>query len=104
MHSICIDSTDARHLYIGISIGGVFEYLDGGQSWRALNKGVAADFLPDPNLEYGHDPHTLALHPLDPPGIYFGTTSGEIWASGDEGESWSRIVEHLPHIYSVGVV
>ena len=39
----------------------------------------------------------------DPVGLYFGTTSGEIWMSGNEGEAWSRIAEHLPHIYSVTV-
>ena len=63
LHSICVDPADARHFYIGISIGGVFESTDGGASWRPLNQGVAADFLPDPNLEYGHDPHRGALHP-----------------------------------------
>ena len=39
----------------------------------------------------------------NPVGIYFGTTSGEIWASVDEGESWSNIAAHLPEIYSVEV-
>jgi hypothetical protein len=37
-------------------------------------------------------------------GLYFGTTSGEIWSSSDEGESWSCIARHLPHIYSVSAV
>jgi len=43
----------------------------------------------------------MATDRLDPAGVYFGTTSGEIWASADEGASWSRIAEHLPEIYSV---
>ena len=34
-------------------------------------------------------------------GLYFGTTTGDIWASFDEGDSWQRICEHLPHIYSL---
>ena len=37
----------------------------------------------------------------DPVGIYFGTTSGEVWASANEGEKWSCIARHLPHIYAV---
>jgi hypothetical protein len=37
----------------------------------------------------------------DPVGVYFGTTSGELWASTDEGASWACIAEHLPEIYSV---
>ena len=34
-------------------------------------------------------------------GVYFGTTSGEVWASADEGASWSCIAAHLPEIYSL---
>ena len=43
----------------------------------------------------------LAVDGDDPAGIYFGTTSGEIWASRDEGESWQCLASHLPEIYSV---
>ena len=38
---------------------------------------------------------------LDPVGLYFGTTSGELWASRDEGRSWTCIARHLPEIYAV---
>ena len=195
-----------------MSSGGVFESKDGGADWHPLNAGVRADFLPDPNPEFGHDPHCvrlsprcptgstsrttaestgstgpptrwtdigagmpktvgaigfpLVLHPRDPDtlwvfpmdgssvwprvspggkpavyrsinggrtwrrqsiglpttqawwtvkrqamttdsaatvGIYFGTTSGELWASRDEGESWRCLAAHLPHIYAVEV-
>jgi hypothetical protein len=209
LHSVLVDPRDSRHLYLGLSGGGVFESVDGGADWSPLNAGCAADFLPDPNPEFGHDPHTVRLHPQhpdrlyqqnhcgiyrldrpdttwvrigdnmprdvgdigfpielhprdpdtawvfpmdgtdvwprtspdgrpaayvtrdagaswtrldrglpsrgwltvkrqamtlddhDPVGVYFGTTSGELWASADEGESWHRIAEHLPEIYSV---
>jgi hypothetical protein len=37
----------------------------------------------------------------DPVGLYFGTTSGEIWASRNEGAKWSCIARHLPHVYAV---
>jgi hypothetical protein len=37
----------------------------------------------------------------DPVGVYFGTTSGDIWASADEGGHWVCIAQHLPEIYSV---
>jgi hypothetical protein len=36
-----------------------------------------------------------------PVGVYFGTTSGEVWASADEGDTWRCIASHLPEIYSV---
>jgi hypothetical protein len=37
----------------------------------------------------------------DPVGLYAGTTSGELWATRNEGERWARIAQHLPEIYSV---
>jgi len=209
LHSIQLDPANPRHLYIGMSAGGAFESFDDGATWSPLNRGCAADFLPDPDPEYGHDVHCLRVHPvsgdvyqqnhcgiyrldraasrwerigramprrigdvgfplvlhprdpkslwvfpmdggtvwprvpidgkpavygsrdaggswrrldqglpraqawytvkrqamcgdgLDPLGLYFGTTGGEVWASFDEGERWHCLCLHLPHIYSV---
>ena len=210
LHSINIDPSNAKHIYIGMSGGGVFESFDRGGTWSALNQGCAADFIPTPDPEYGHDPHCLrvhakfpgrvyqqnhcgiysldrkakrwerignnmpkeigdigfpmVLHPrdpdvlwvfpmdggsvwprvslqgkpavygsrnagkswtrldkglpqaqawftvkrqamnadwLDPVGLYFGTTGGEVWASFDEGRQWHCLIQHLPHIYSI---
>ncbi len=213
MHSVIVDPRDARHLYIGMSSGGVFESRDRGASWKPLNQGVLADFRPDKYPEYGQDAHCVRLHPAapdvlyqqnhcgiyrlerpgtvwqrigssmpkkvgdigfpivphprdantvwvfpmdgstvwprtspggkpaayvtrnagktwkrqdaglpksqgwltvkrqamgadshDPVGVYFGTTSGEIWASRDEGGKWTCIARHLPEIYAVEAV
>ena len=43
----------------------------------------------------------MTVDDADPVGVYFGTTSGELWASDDEGRSWRQIAAHLPEIYSV---
>jgi len=210
MHSILIDPRDKRHMYIGMSGGGVFESTDYGADWKPLNKGCEG-FGPEPK-EYGHDPHDVKLHPLmpdrlyqqnhcgiyrmdrptgewvrvgrampkkvgdigfpivvhprdpdvawvfpmdggsvwprtspdakpasygtrdagaswarldgglpakhaywtvkrqamccdahDPVGLYLGTTSGQVWASRNEGAKWTCIANHLPHVYSVTV-
>jgi hypothetical protein len=37
----------------------------------------------------------------DPAGIYFGTNSGSVFASIDEGETWQEVARHLPTILSV---
>lgn len=212
LHSINIDPRDSNHLYIGMSSGGVFESTNRGGDWKPLNKGCAADFIPTPDPEYGHDPHCVVLHPLmpdrlyqqnhcgiyrmeraegkwmrigenmpkkvgdigfpivlhprdpnaawvfpmdgttvwprtspdgkpaafrthnagktwqrlanglpksqawytvkrqsmaadthEPVGIYFGTTSGEVWASRNEGDRWTCLARHLPHIYAIEV-
>jgi photosystem II stability/assembly factor-like uncharacterized protein len=209
LHSINVDPRDPQHLYIGLSGGGVFESTDGGSDWKPLNDGSLALFFPDPEPEFGQDPHCVRLHPLrpdrlyqqnhcgiyrmerpdgrwvrigdnmpgdvgdigfpielhprdpdtawvfpmdgtdvwprtspdgrpaafvtrdageswqrcddglpdrgwltvkrqamavdgaDPVGVYFGTTSGELWGSVDEGATWTPIMQHLPEIYSV---
>src|SRR5439155_13445647 len=63
LHSILVDPRDPRHLYIAISVGGVFESTDAGGDWTPLNEGCAADFLPDPSVPFGHDPHCMVQHP-----------------------------------------
>jgi hypothetical protein len=40
----------------------------------------------------------------DPAGLYFGTNSGSVFASLDEGESWQEIASHLPTVLSVEVM
>jgi len=209
LHSINVDARDPDHLVLATSDAGVFESTDRGRDWRPLNTGSLATFLPDPEPEFGQDPHSVKLHPLDsevwyqqnhcgiyrmersvgrwlrigenmppeigdigfdialhprdpatvwvfpmdgtqvwprtsplgkpavyrtrdsgkswerqdrglpprgwwtvkrqalatdaldPVGVYFGTTSGEVWGSADEGASWRAVASHLPHIYSL---
>jgi hypothetical protein len=43
----------------------------------------------------------MAVDPLGPAGVYFGTRSGKLFASADEGESWSEIADSLPPIVAV---
>ena len=95
MHSILIDPRDARHMYIGMSSGGVFETRDQGRSWQPLNQGCRADFLPDPYPEYGHDPHCVRLHPLQPDRLYQQNHCGIYRIERAEGR-WVRIGEAMP--------
>ena len=53
-----------------MSIGGVFESTNKGRDWVPLNQGCAADFIPIPDPEYGHDPHNLQLYPENPDCFY----------------------------------
>ncbi len=95
LHSINVDPRDARHLYIGMSSGGVFESSDRGASWQPLNKGCSAEFLPDPNPEYGHDPHCLRLHPLAPDILYQQNHCG-IYRMERASGTWERIGNNMP--------
>jgi photosystem II stability/assembly factor-like uncharacterized protein len=95
MHSILIDPRDAKHMYIGMSSGGVFETLDQGASWQPLNQGCAADFLPVPDPEFGHDPHCVRLHPLAPDVLYQQNHCG-IYRLERPGTRWERIGNNMP--------
>jgi hypothetical protein len=95
LHSINVDPRDPRHLYVGLSSGGVFESIDRGASWKPLNAGCRADFLPDPNPEYGHDPHCLRLHPLAPDVLYQQNHCG-IYRMERASGVWRRIGTNMP--------
>jgi photosystem II stability/assembly factor-like uncharacterized protein len=87
IHSIVIDPADKNHYYIGVSCAGVFETRDNGKSWIVRNKGLRADYLPNPQVEVGHDPHFVLACNSDPRilwqqnhcGIFRSTNGGEYW-------------------------
>src|SRR6266404_3590290 len=74
----------------------VYVTRDGGRSWQRLDAG-----LPQSQAWLTVKRQAMAADARDPVGLYFGTTSGELWMSRDEGERWSCIARHLPEIYAV---
>jgi photosystem II stability/assembly factor-like uncharacterized protein len=74
----------------------VFGTTDGGKTWKRLAKG-----LPEQNAYWTVKRQAMTADAKDPIGLYFGTTSGELWMSRDEGGSWKTIASHLPEIYAV---
>ena len=92
IHSICIDPRDQNHLYIAISCAGVFETTDGGKTWNPKNKGLKADFLPDPDAEVGQDPHLLVMSPSNPDVMWQQNHCG-IFRTTDGGSNWIDISE-----------
>jgi len=77
----------------------VYRTRNGGKAWERLDAG-----LPRANAWL-----TVFRQAMDADrderrtGIYFGTTSGALWGSGDGGEGWHLLAEHLPRIQSVRV-
>jgi hypothetical protein len=43
----------------------------------------------------------MAVDRLDPCGVYFGTTGGQVYASADAGDSWTALARDLPPVLSV---
>lgn len=88
--SIVVDPRDSSHIIAGISVGGVFESRDGGQSWTGCNTGLYADYLPDPHAEYGHDPHFITGTATNPDVLWQQNHCG-IFRSVDCGQTWENI-------------
>ncbi|WP_420336784.1 WD40/YVTN/BNR-like repeat-containing protein [Roseibium sp.] len=77
----------------------VWKSSDGGQNWQAKREG-----LPQEACFFTVLRQAMAGDERDPAGLYFGTNSGSLFASFDEGESWDEIARHLPTILSVEVL
>ena len=95
LHSIALDPGNARRLFVGISAAGVFRSDDGGENWKALNKNVRAEFLPDKLPEVGQCVHKLLMSPRDP-SLLFQQNHCGVYRSADAGETWQEITKGLP--------
>lgn len=95
LNQIAIDSRDSAHMYLATSTGGVFESRDRAASWAPLNKGVEANFLPDPYPEFGQDAHSIAVHPLDPDRLYQQNHCG-VYRLDRPSDVWTRVGLAMP--------
>ena len=76
----------------------VFRSRVGGNEWEPLTAG-----LPQENCYVNVLRDAMAVDSLNPCGVYFGTTGGQVYASRDAGDSWTPIVHDLPAVLSVEV-
>ena len=76
----------------------VYATRDAGSTWQRHDKG-----LPAGQAWWTVKRQAMTADRGDPVGLYFGTTSGELWISRDEGGQWECIAKHLPEIYAVEV-
>ncbi len=74
----------------------VYRSRTGGNEWEALTKG-----LPQENCYVNVLRSAMSVDTLDPCGVYFGTTGGQVYASRNAGDSWEPIVRDLPAVLSV---
>jgi len=76
----------------------VWRTRDAGSTWQRLDSG-----LPHEDAHLGVLRQGMAMDAQDVPGLYFGTSTGQVFASADEGDSWDEIASYLPGISSVEV-
>src|SRR6266853_730028 len=76
----------------------VYRSRTGGNEWEALTNG-----LPQRHCYVNVLRDAMAVDSLDPCGVYFGTTGGQVYASANAGDRWAPIVRDLPSVVSVEV-
>lgn len=76
----------------------VYATHDGGETWQRQINGMPAE-----QAWWTVKRQAMTADKQDSVGLYFGTTSGELWQSRDEGQQWACLARHLPEIYSVEV-
>jgi photosystem II stability/assembly factor-like uncharacterized protein len=74
----------------------VYRSRTGGGEWEALTNG-----LPQENCYVNVLRDAMSVDTLDPCGVYFGTTGGQVYASRDGGDNWEAVVRDLPAVLSV---
>jgi hypothetical protein len=87
---------DSAGRYVPEAKAAVWRSKDAGRSWQDLRNG-----LPQKDAYLCILRQAFAADTLDEVGLYFGSNSGSLFASADEGESWRQIAQHLPIIFSV---
>ena len=95
LHTIILDPSNLKRIYIAISAAGAFRTDDGGLTWKPTNKGLKSEHIPDPTAEVGHCVHHMAMH-QDRPGVLFMQKHWDVMRSDDAGENWREVSGNLP--------
>lgn len=92
---IPLDGDDKLHT-VPEAKAAVWRTSDAGASWTRLDRG-----LPQEKAYLQVLREAMAVDRLEPAGVYFGTSSGRVYGSPDEGATWSVVADDLPPIWSV---
>lgn len=95
LHTVLLDPSDPRRIFIAISAAGAFRTDDAGETWKPINRGLRSEYIPDPTAEVGHCVHRIAMHPSRPD-VLFMQKHWDVMRSDDAGESWREISGDLP--------
>jgi hypothetical protein len=104
IHSICVDPRDSRRLTLGVSTGGVWQTIDGGQTWAQRAHGMWAAYMPpelknDPNMQ---DDHRI-VQCLGAPEVFWAQHHNAVFRSTDGSTSWQDIPNVEPSVFGFAV-
>ncbi|HKB42583.1 MAG TPA: hypothetical protein VKD72_39510 [Gemmataceae bacterium] len=97
LHTIILDPSNPKRIFIAISAAGAFRTDDGGKTWKPINKGLKSPYLPEPTPEIGFCVHHMVMHPSRP-GVLFMQLhqGGGVLRSDNAGELWQEVKGNLP--------
>ena len=95
LHTIVIDPSNPKRMFIAISAAGAFRTEDGGASWTPINRGLRSEGIPDPDAEVGHCVHRIAINRARPRVLYM-QKHWDVMRSTDGGDSWQEVSGNLP--------
>ena len=109
---------DGHRVHLGISTGGHYLSEDGGEMFKACNRGVGAGFTPDPFPEFGQCVHKIVGHKDKPGRLYMQNHGGwgewdgpggrrpdiGVLRSDDHGKTWRSIAKGLPSDFGFPIV
>jgi photosystem II stability/assembly factor-like uncharacterized protein len=96
LHTIVLDPTNPKRIFVAISAAGAFRTDDGGESWRPINKGLKSPYqLPDPDADVGHCVHRIAMHRARP-GVLYMQKHWDVMRSDNAGDFWNEVSGNLP--------
>jgi photosystem II stability/assembly factor-like uncharacterized protein len=95
LHTILLDPANPQRMFIAISAAGAFRTDDGGTSWKAINRGLRSQYIPDPEAEVGHCVHRIAMHPSRPNTLFM-QKHWDVLRTDDAGDNWREVSGNLP--------
>ena len=95
LHTILIDPSNPKRMFIAISAAGAFRTDDAGRSWRPINRGLKSQGIPNPEADVGHCVHRIAQH-RSRPDVLFMQKHWDVMRSDDAGDTWREVSGNLP--------
>jgi photosystem II stability/assembly factor-like uncharacterized protein len=95
LHTIVLDPSNPKRIFIAISSAGAFRTDDAGKTWKPINRGLHSLYIPNPTAEIGHCVHRIAMNPSRP-NVLFMQKHWDVLRTDDAGESWREVSGNLP--------
>jgi photosystem II stability/assembly factor-like uncharacterized protein len=95
LHTILLDPSNAKRMFIAISAAGAFRTDDGGTTWLPINRGLKSQGIPNEEAEVGHCVHRIAMH-RSRPSVLFMQKHWDVMRSDNAGDSWIEVSGNLP--------